>query len=341
MTKRACPVCKTPDQLVQDIKHDVRKYTCIRCGVFSLTEDAWTIISSNKDYRVRLSGRIRRATDAQGEFYTLIHTKNLEEVANDPGAPRNGLDRAHMLIRHIGTVTKFPGDFTPNEHFLPWLGRLNLEEAPDLQMLASSLREAGLVEYIVDQDDENQFRFGLPVEGWRYFEELSRVGGSGDQAFVAMWFHPDMDEVYDKGIYPVLDACGYKPYRVDRAANLDRVDSKVVAEIRRSRLMICDVTGERPSVHYEAGFAQGLGIPVIWCCDGTRTAYFPPDGTMAPHMTEAYEPVEKFWKDRRHFDTQQFPHIFWENAEHLRIRLTEMIVMQGLNLKPAKDVLLG
>lgn len=48
------------------------------------------------------------------------------------------------------------------------------------------------------------------------------------------------------------------------------------AEIRRSRFLVADFThdkkqGARGSVYYEAGFAHGLNIPVIFTArDGTK-----------------------------------------------------------------------
>ena len=37
-------------------------------------------------------------------------------------------------------------------------------------------------------------------------------------------------------------------------------------QIRKSKFLIADFTGQRGGVYYEAGFAYGLGLPVIWTC---------------------------------------------------------------------------
>jgi nucleoside 2-deoxyribosyltransferase len=39
-----------------------------------------------------------------------------------------------------------------------------------------------------------------------------------------------------------------------------------LAAIRRSRFVVADFTGNRQNVYFEAGFAQGLGIPVVHTC---------------------------------------------------------------------------
>ncbi len=42
---------------------------------------------------------------------------------------------------------------------------------------------------------------------------------------------------------------------------------RILARIRESRFVIADLTHNRGGVYYEAGFAEGLGIPVIYTCD--------------------------------------------------------------------------
>lgn len=64
--------------------------------------------------------------------------------------------------------------------------------------------------------------------------------------------------------------------------------------------MIADFTGNRNGVYFEAGFAMGLGIPVIWTC-------------------------RKDHIDNVHFDTRQYNHIVWETPEELREKLTYRI----------------
>ena len=60
--------------------------------------------------------------------------------------------------------------------------------------------------------------------------------------------------------------------------------------------MIADFTSEpekpRGGVYFEAGFAYGLSIPVIWTC-------------------------HKDLIEQVHFDTRQFNHILWETPEDL------------------------
>ena len=92
--------------------------------------------------------------------------------------------------------------------------------------------------------------------------------------------------------------------RIDRKEYLNKIDDEIIAEIRRSKFLIADFTegdsGTRGSVYFEAGFAQGLSIPVIFSC---RKDSF----------------------DKIHFDTRQYPHIVWNSPEELKASLFRRI----------------
>lgn len=105
-----------------------------------------------------------------------------------------------------------------------------------------------------------------------------------------MWFDDSMNDAYEKGIKPGIEAVGYKAFRIDSKEHSNKIDDEIIAEIRRSRFVVADFThgdtGARGGVYYEAGFAHGLNIPVIFTCRADL--------------------VEKV-----HFDTRQYNHITW------------------------------
>ena len=73
----------------------------------------------------------------------------------------------------------------------------------------------------------------------------------------------------------------------------NKIDNEIVAMIWRSRFIVADYAGNRGGVHYEAGFAQGLGITVFWTCREGRLK-------------------------RIHFDTRQCNFITWNGANLLK-----------------------
>jgi nucleoside 2-deoxyribosyltransferase len=44
------------------------------------------------------------------------------------------------------------------------------------------------------------------------------------------------------------------------------VDAIIEDEIRRCRFLIADLSDDNPGAYWEAGFAEGLGKPVIYIC---------------------------------------------------------------------------
>lgn len=150
----------------------------------------------------------------------------------------------------------------------------------------------------------SNFLFTPTATGWLKIDELITHLPSSSQAFVAMWFNDSTKAAYAEGIEPAIRDCGYHALRIDQKEHSNKIDDEMIAEIRRSKFLVADLTCEkekvRGSVYYEAGFAQGLGIPVIW--------------TVA---RDSYGDI--------HFDTRQYNHIVWDTPEHLRSLLKARI----------------
>lgn len=90
--------------------------------------------------------------------------------------------------------------------------------------------------------------------------------GTTLRCFIAMAFnYADTDKLYETVIKPLLRAHSIVPVRVDRIQHQERIDQFIIDEISRADLAIVDLSYARPSVYYEAGFAERK-IPVIYAC---------------------------------------------------------------------------
>ena len=137
------------------------------------------------------------------------------------------------------------------------------------------LSKAGSINFTVGEDN-----FLITGKGYEYIEALQKGGRNSKYAFVAMWFNSCMNGFYDRSVEKALIECGYvPPFRVDLKEHVNNIGDEIIAMIRQARLVIADMTCEilNPSnsdqkfistggVYYEAGFAQGLDVPVIWTC---------------------------------------------------------------------------
>ncbi len=79
-----------------------------------------------------------------------------------------------------------------------------------------------------------------------------------------------LDLVVDKAFRPALRKTGFTLQRLDDVPKAGLIDDKLRVEIRTSRFLIADLTHENGGAYWEAGFAEGLGKPVIYTCEKSK-----------------------------------------------------------------------
>src|SRR5260370_40074899 len=112
--------------------------------------------------------------------------------------------------------------------------------------------------------------------------------------------HPDTDKWFDKTLRPLLKSVGAQPRRVDRTEHNDDIDDRILAEIKAADFMVADLTYARPSVYFEAGFAQRK-VSVVYTCRND-------------HLTAPSDP------NRVHFDLQMKNIVPWREPLDRRFR---------------------
>lgn len=164
-----------------------------------------------------------------------------------------------------------------------------------------------LLDYLKNQgwlDTYGSENYILTVEGYAHLADIAQVDTDSSQAFVAMWFDDSLTSAWENGIKLGIQDAGYEPVRIDDKKHNNKIDDEIIAEIRRSCFIVADFTqgdaGARGGVYYEAGFAHGLNLPVIFTC-------------------------RKDSLQKVHFDTRQYRHIDWETPEELREMLANHI----------------
>lgn len=260
--------------------------------------------------RARLTTQLLNA-NLRGDIEPEI-TFDLIQVAMN-SQPLLADERAERLLRHIvyknpdiavpATLVRDLNDpealrFPLSHSARAWSESTTMEE---IEFLLDYLRHH---EYVTLERNNQFTRVTVTVQGHTHVaSQLTSTNSS--QAFVAMWFDNSMDAIYNHAIAPAIQAAGYEPYRIDRGNFLNKIDDEVIAQIRLSKFVVADFThGDkdvRGSVYYEAGYAHGLNLPVIFTA------------------RERTQP---------HFDTRQFPHILWnpDDLNTLRQGLTNRIL---------------
>jgi hypothetical protein len=108
------------------------------------------------------------------------------------------------------------------------------------------------------------FEACVTASGYAYLDDLLHSPSQSTIGFCAMWFNEGLRPVWDEGISPAIESAGYKPLRIDRVEHNNKIDDEIIANIRRSKFVVADFTGNRGGVYFEAGFSRGLNKEVIW-----------------------------------------------------------------------------
>ena len=273
---------------------DADQVKCEKCGNFNITRSLLSTTLANreteeaKELLPYLSAHTRQASE-RGEIVTL-NTANWKNFA----LAHKGTSisqKVTKLLELIASHTK-PGIrvLIDQDADAPLV---DAESKDEMNFLLGHVKEMGYVRELGSSD------YMLEVKGWEQIE-AGKIAGFPGKCFVAMCFHESLNDAYNEGIYLAVKDCGMDPVRIDLVPHNDNIVDKIISEIRSCQFMVADFTKQRGGVYFEAGFAKGLGRPVIWTC-----------------QKDDFEKI--------HFDIAQFSHIIWKDPADLRMRLADKI----------------
>jgi hypothetical protein len=288
-----CPICKLKDERIVITGNDLLTVNCPRCKNFTITETA-EAMAKVEEINPKLSAWIRNFNE-QGAEVPKINSHTLKDLpASLPD--RSPREKQIILLKNIERKTKYPGQIVSLSYSYDFpLAWATGED--EFYYYISSLKDRGLLS---GDMAKVSCHVTITSDGWDYLEKQERHIEERTQAFVAMSFSDGLKSIWEGPIYNAIKKAGYKPYRVDAEPHIDRIDAKIISEIKNSRFVVADVTEQKLGVYFEAGYAQGLGLPVIWC-------------------------VRKDDLENVHFDTRQYNHIVWETMDYLEDQLYNFI----------------
>ena len=119
-------------------------------------------------------------------------------------------------------------------------------------------------------------KYLIAKAGYERLRDLENSSKVSKQGFIAMWFDKKMDDVHKK-ISDAIRETKFTPLRIDGLQHNEDINDAIISQIRRSRFLVADFTSgttlddnkqaiARGGVYFEAGFAEGLNIPVVYTC---------------------------------------------------------------------------
>lgn len=170
----------------------------------------------------------------------------------------------------------------------------------ELSIYLNALREDNLIE-TEDSPKEGYLNIKLTFKGINYASSLMENGTDSRNAFIAMSFGGDCSSIREA----IKQACyktNYQPILIDEVHidNESTINDAIISEIKQAKFCISDFTEQKDGVYFEAGYALGRGLPVIYTCQ------------------------EDDFNDS-HFDTNHFPHLIYKNTEDLEKMLIDKI----------------
>lgn len=314
-------------------------YICKRCGLVQLTEEAvedYAAEQYSSDDKAAISITLRNEWERAGR---PIH-RNQKLTLDDLG-------RIVFQFRPLDPIEKMDYALVNIEKSASYVGQrigVNIEyeyplyyckEHAELwSVLVLLVRE----EFITAPDPPNPHRgLSITAKGYQRLRDIQKPNRDSKQCFVAMWFSPEMENVFTEAIKPAIEfiepgekAPRYHAVKIDNVEHVNDINDEIIAQIRRSRFVVCDLSGYRGGVYFEAGFAYGLGLEVIYTCrkdwtkEGTLTDH---SGNLVTTLVDSAGAEIAVKKEGVHFDLAHRNRIEWEvdKLEEFKTKLRNRI----------------
>ena len=294
-----CPVCKNREggacQRWPSSDRDSETITCDVCGEFEVSRSALIPLDYEySDYtqtvRLAISSRIRRAND-EGIIPPILTTYALDELlGSDPVLP-TPVEQSTNIVRYVGDrVLK---EFSPVKQIpVSFPASIGAPSRAFAMAIAKELIGKGLMTGLnaASQAAPNEvFNLNLTLDGWDLYEAEKRGKVAGNYGFIALKFgDPILDPFLQATIKPAIKQLGYNLIDLRDVARAGVIDNLLRAQIRDAAFVLVDLTHDNPGAYWEAGYAEGLGKPVLYLCEKT-----------------------KFEAARTHFDTNHSTTVIW------------------------------
>lgn len=311
--KETCIFCKKNSEVTKIDSIPFLKCECNICGTYTITQEAFSDLPSEIEHSMNIkphiiSGIIRERFE-NGLSEAFISRSNFKSILSTVNVPKTLREKLNKIIQYA------------YRNMNRIMDNIELPVSPAIGYAKDVTEYAQMLHLLKEEGiftSSRTYHVAFTIKGIEKAEQLLIKPNNSNQCFVAMWFDDEMNKIYNDFLLPAIEAKkltgetiqnekNYKAIRIDFVEFNDEILDTIIAEIRKSRFIVADFTGNRGGVYFESGFAYGLGLDVIYTC---KRDYFEKEGV--------------------HFDVNHKNFILWEDGpdlyRKLRARISATII---------------
>jgi hypothetical protein len=232
----------------------------------------------------------------------IIKLEDLKHLIQHSSYPKSPNEKASNLLFKLYDKQKKEGEIIRfGELFdIDFVNSLYFRDSDECNFYVQVLDNAGL---IVSENNHDGYciQYNITFNGLNKIFESLENGKNSNNCFIAMSFGGGMSEIRTAIKEAVIDT-GFNPLLIDEihVDSEQTINDGIIANIKKSRFCIADFTQQKDGVYFEAGYALGRGLKVIYTCSENDF-------------------------NETHFDTNHFPHIIYNSPDELKKRLIDKI----------------
>jgi hypothetical protein len=286
-----CTFCLSPVPRGTAQKHagDSAVVACPCCGRYRITGTAidalpyWNLSASKW---AAIAYVVKKMTYRENPpLLTIDVLRALKETAQLPH-PDQILDD---FVLWAGSHSRWPGDAV-DITYLEHRTLLGAVDQPAYDYMIKCVQQTGCFAATAVESVDQPTRLlqcSLTPHGWQRFRELSTSRTASRYGFMAMKYSdPELDAIVRDHFVPQVKLAGFDLQRLDQGQGAGLIDDQLRLKIRQARFLVCDLTHGNRGAYWEAGYAEGLGVPVIYTC--RRDVFDDPTHEFHPHFDAAH-----------------------------------------------------
>ena len=309
-----CPICGNPEiNVFNSSEADFSVIKCSNGHNFLVANDIFTADSKKKNRLFNLiASHIQKRPTLNGQFWRFYYDtlpiqridekpENINLALAEKTYPNTFIEKVNYSLLNLSLYFPNYDDIIDDNCLVRRATFCNDSES-----------ESETIEFLEHLFDlgylkrSGHYIFQLSSDAWIKIDELIKQSIRKKQGFIAIQYGIETEEI-QQTIKTAISDAQFTPMIIAEKEHNNQIVPEIFYEIQNSSFLVVDITFPNYGAYYEAGYAQGLGIEVIVCCN-----------------KDIIDHPEKY-DNRPHFDISQKNMVPWKDMNDLKKRLKTRI----------------